>query len=35
MDAEISNGDNHRSAEGLSADKVEVADPEIEVVRTI
>ncbi|XP_059445336.1 MAP3K epsilon protein kinase 1-like isoform X2 [Corylus avellana] len=31
MDAEISHGDNHSSAEGLSADKVEVADPEIKV----
>lgn len=35
MDAEISHGDNHSSAQGLSADKVEVADPEIKVVRTI
>lgn len=34
-DAEISLGDNQSSAESLSADKVEVADPEIKVVRTI
>lgn len=35
MDAEISHGNNQSSAESLSADKVEVADPEIKVVRTI
>lgn len=31
MDAEISHGNNQSSAESLSADKVEVADPEIKV----
>jgi hypothetical protein len=35
MDAEICHGDNQSSAESLSADKVEVTDPEIKVVRTI
>lgn len=33
MDAEISNGDNQRSGESPSVDKVEVADPDTKAVK--
>lgn len=33
MDAEISNGDNQRSGESPSVDKVEVADPNSKAVK--
>lgn len=33
MDAEISNGDNQRSGESPSVEKVEVADPDTKAVK--